>query len=346
MSPRQATVIVEYDGKDISADLAPFLKSVSYRDNLSGYADDVEIKLEDRKGLWTGEWFPERGATLDISVTLASWKRIGDTETVRLGAFEIDEISGSAPPSEVSIKAVSVPDGNTLRGTEKTRSWEKAELKTIAKDIADGAGLELVFDTEENPTPDRIEQTEESDLAFLLKLCGDHGLALKIHDKQLVIFDEIDYEKADTIATLVKPGTETDAADVIDKIISYSFKAGTRDIYKTCHVQYSDTESGETIEATFTDESKKNGKTLEVKEQVKTVAEAEKLAKKRLREKNCDEFTMTFDVLGNLDLFAGATVDVVGYGKFDGKYIVTTANHDIGSGYTTSLEMRRCLDGY
>ncbi len=346
MNPRQATVVIKYDGKDISADLAPFLKSVSYRDNLSGYADDVEIKLEDRKGLWTGEWFPERGATLDISVTLANWKRIGDTETVRLGAFEIDEISGSAPPSEVSIKAVSVPDGSTLRGTEKTRSWEKAELKTIAKDIADGSGLELVFDTEENPTPDRIEQTEESDLAFLLKLCGDHGLALKIHDKQLVIFDEIDYEKADAIATLAKPGTETDAADVIDKIISYSFKAGTRDIYKACHVQYSDTESGETIEATFTDESKKDGKTLEVKEQVKTVAEAEKLAKKRLREKNCDEFTMTFDVLGNLDLLAGATVDVVGYGKFDGKYIITIANHDIGSGYTTSLEMRRCLDGY
>ena len=346
MNPRQATVIIKYDGKDISADLAPFLKSVSYRDNLSGYADDVEIKLEDRKGLWTGEWFPERGATLDISVTLANWKRIGDTETVRLGTFEIDEISGSAPPSEVSIKAVSVPDGNTLRGTEKTCSWEKAELKTIAKDIADGAGLELVFDTEENPTPDRIEQTEESDLAFLLKLCGDHGLALKIHDKQLVIFDEIDYEKADAIATIAKPGTETDAADVIDKIISYSFKAGTRDIYKACHVQYSDTESGETIEATFTDESKKDGKTLEVKEQVKTVAEAEKLAKKRLREKNCDEFTMTFDVLGNLDLFAGATVAVTGYGKFDGKYIITTANHDIGSGYTTSLEMRRCLDGY
>ena len=349
MSPRQATVIIKYDGKDISADLAPFLKSVSYRDNLSGYADDIEIKLEDRKGLWIGEWFPDRGATLDISIVLSNWEIGGNVKIekiVRLGTFEIDEIFGSAPPSEVAIKAVSVPDGNTLRGTEKTRSWEKAELKTIAKDIADGAGLELVFDTEENPTPDRIEQTEESDLAFLLKLCGDHGLALKIHDGQLVIFDEIDYEAAEAVATIAKPGTETDAADVIDKIISYSFKVGTRDIYKACHVQYSDAESGETIEATFVDASKTEGKTLEVKEQVKTVAEAEKLAKKRLREKNCDEFTMTFDVLGNLDLLAGATVDVVGYGKFDGKYIITTANHDIGSGYTTSIEMRRCLDGY
>ncbi len=346
MNPRQATVTIKYDGKDISTDLAPFLKSVFYRDHLSGYADDVEIKLEDRKGLWAGEWFPERGATLDISVTLTNWKQIGDTETVRLGTFEIDEISGSAPPSEVSIKAVSVPDGNTLRGTEKTRAWEKAELNTIAKDIAEGAGLELVFDTEENPTPDRIEQTEESDLAFLLKLCADHGLALKIHDGQLVIFDETDYEKADAIATIAKPGTETGAENAVDKIISYGFRASTRDIYKACHVQYSDTESGETIEATFTDETKKDGKTLEVKEQVKTVAEAEKLAKKRLREKNCNEFTMTFDVLGNLDLLAGATVAVIGYGKFDGKYIITTANHEIGSGYTTSLEMRRCLDGY
>ncbi len=345
MKPRQIVPIVKYDGKDISADLRPYLKSLSYTDNLSGYADDIELKLEDRAGLWMASWFPDRGATLDISLQLTNWENsLSGTTVTRLGTFAIDTIEASAPPSEVSIKAVSVPDGNTLRGTERTRSWEKAELKTVAKDIADGAGLELVFDTEENPTPDRIEQTEESDLAFLLKLCGDHGLALKIHDGQLVIFDETDYEKKDAVATLAKPGSG--AADAIETIKSYRFHATTRDIYKACHVKYTETESGETIEATFTDEMKKEGKTLEVKEQVKTVAEAEKLAKKRLREKNSGEYTMSAELVGNVELLASACVHVTGFGAFDGKYIIVTASHDIGSGYTTSLELRRCLDGY
>ncbi len=111
-------------------------------------------------------------------------------------------------------------------------------------------------------------------------------------------------------------------------------------------MKYTDTESGETIEATFTDETKKEGKTLEVKEQVKTKAEAEKLAKKRLREKNNGEYTMSVTLLGNPELVAASCVNVTGFGAFDGKYIITTATHDIGGGYTTTLELRRCLDGY
>ena len=111
-------------------------------------------------------------------------------------------------------------------------------------------------------------------------------------------------------------------------------------------MKYTETESGETIEATFTDETKKEGKTLEVKEQVKTVAEAEKLAKKRLREKNSGEYTMSAELVGNIELLASTCVNVTGFGAFDGKYIIVTASHDIGSGYTTSLELRRCLDGY
>ncbi len=345
MKPRQIVPLVKYNGKDISADLRPYLKSLSYTDNLSGYADDIDIRLEDRTGLWMASWFPDRGAVLDISVRLTNWENsLSGTEEIRLGTFAIDSIEGSAPPSEISIKAVSVPDGNTLRGTERTRSWEKAELKTVAKDIADGAELTLVWDTEENPTPDRIEQTEESDLAFLLKLCGDHGLALKIHDGQLVIFDETDYEKKDAVATLARPGSG-EAGD-IPNIKGYRFHAVTRDIYKACHVKYTETESGDVIEATFTDETKKEGKTLEVKEQVKTVAEAEKLAKKRLREKNSAEYTLSVELMGNIGLLAASCVQVKGFGAFDGKYIIVTATHDIGSGFSTSLDLRRCLDGY
>ncbi len=350
MIPRQVRARVQYDNKDISSDLAPYLKSISYTDNMSGEADDFSMVLEDRKGLWRADWMPEKGAVLHVSLLSRGWGSLLEGEkTLALGSFAIDEIECSAPPSEVSIKGTSIPENNELRGVEKSRSWEKAELKTIAKDIAEGAGLTLVYDTEENPLLDRAEQTEESDLSFLMKLCTDQGLALKVYDKKVVIFDEVKYEEAAPAITIVRPSTIYARAEnmlYVTDMTGWRFQSKVREVYKACHVEYQDGETKEVIEATFTDPSKKEGKTLQVKEQVASIAEAERLAKKRLREKNKEEVTGSFDLVGRFEMLASVVVKVLGFGVFDGNYIITSAAHSLGSGYTTSIDVRRCLVGY
>lgn len=346
LDARRCLVIVTYNGKDISADLQQYLKSVSYTDNMSGEADDLQLTLEDRQGLWQASWMPEKGATLDVSVKVID---AGTEQVVRFGLFEIDEITSSGMPSEVCIKAVSVPDNNNLRGVERTRSWEKAELKSIANDIAGGAGLELLYDAKDyNPTIDRAEQSEQSDLSFLYKLCADHGLALKICNNQLVIFDEVDYEAADAVAQLLKPGNiAADGAKTIKYLKRYSLSSKVRDVYKACHVKYQEGKDKQKIEATFTAPDKTDGKTLEVNEQVSSIADAERLAKKRLREKNSTEISGSFDIIGCPELAAAAVIQLSGFGVFDGKYILTQVRHEIGSGgYTTGVDMRRCLNGY
>ena len=68
--------------------------------------------------------------------------------------------------------------------------------------------------------------------------------------------------------------------------------------------------------------------------------------REKLREKNCQEWTGNFTVVGNLNLVAAITIKLLGFGKYDGKYIITRASHSIGSGYQTSIEVRRCLNGY
>lgn len=45
-------------------------------------------------------------------------------------------------------------------------------------------------------------------------------------------------------------------------------------------------------------------------------------------------------------LCAGEVVELIGFGLFAGKYLVTQVKHDIGNGFTTSIEIRRCLNGY
>ena len=349
MEARRISVIIKYNNKDISVDISKYLKIISYTDNLSGEADDLQITLEDKAGLWQSTWIPEKGALLDVMLQQKYWQTLSALpQSLRLGLFEIDEITSSGYPSEVQIKAVSVPDNNTLRGTERSRSWEKAKLQVIANDIASAAGMSLFWDTEENPVLDRVEQTEQSDLSFLYAICKDKGLALKISDKKIIIFDEAKYEAEKAKITIVKPGNVYKKESGMKYLFvgtGYSLRTKIRDIYAACRVSYQQGSSKSNIEATYTAAGKK-GKTLQVNEQVESVAEALNLAKKRLREKNKDEVTGSLNMLGNFVLLSGVTVNLLGFGAFDDKYLITRASHDIGSGYTTNIDVRRCLNGY
>ena len=140
MEPRTSSIKILYNNKDISTDISKYIKSINYTDNLSGEADDLQITLEDRQGLWQSAWMPEKGATLEVSIITSRWNNLeSQNDTLRLGYFEIDEITSSEPPREVQIKSVSIPDNSGLRGEERSRSWEKTKLYTIASDIATDA---------------------------------------------------------------------------------------------------------------------------------------------------------------------------------------------------------------
>lgn len=349
------TAKILYNNVDISNDLSVYLKDINYTDVLSGAADDLNITLEDREHLWQGDWFPEKGAILAVTLESQYWNHEYELpKSFYLGRFEIDEIECSHPPSEVKIKAIAVPDNTTLRGVDRSRSWEKVKLKTIAKDIAKNAEMELFYEAEEDPTLDRVEQTEQSDLSFLQKLCEDNGMALKVTDKKIVIFDEKKYEaEAEKFIFLCQregaSGAEKQSSEELpikDELISYNFRSSVRDVYRACRVVYQKSNSKEKLSYLFEDPQKKIGKILVVSQQVDSIAEAQRLAKKELRNKNKEEVIGNFTLRGDFDLSAGLTAKVMGFGCFDGKYIITKVVHDIGNGYRCTVDVRRCIDGY
>nr|DAE59506.1 MAG TPA: tail protein [Caudoviricetes sp.] len=337
MKARYAAVNCLYNGKDISADLAAFMKSFSVREVLSGEADSAEITLEDREELWQGDWMPDRGALLDVKMSVGNWEAPGDFRTLPLGKFEVDEITNTGPPNEAKIRLVSIPNASNLRSVEKTRAWEKTKLSQIIKDIADGAEMESYYDAEEDPIQERAEQSEETDLSFLQKLCKDAGLALKITDKKIVVFDISKYEQADPVMQITK-GQQS--------VLSFECRTTIHDIYKACHVKYKHAQQDEMIDYTFTDPKRKEGQILQVNEKVDSLEEAEKLAKKKLHEKNLEEVAVSLTMVGNFALLASNTVQLVGWHTYDGKYLIMRSTHDIGNGYTTKIELRRVIDGY
>lgn len=346
---RQASLYLEYEGKDISANISSSFLSFSYTDNVSGNADEIQLRLEDVKELWKDLLYPAKGSTIKASIIVENWDYEGFAESLSCGVFEIDEIQLSGPPDVAEIKAISIPVSSNLRGEKKTRAWEMINLAKIAGEIAAKSNLKLIFDCND-VNYDRVEQIRQNDLEFLFKLCKDAGLMVKIADKKLIVFDEEKYESKDIVRIIKK--SETD-------LLSYSFSTNSRDVYKNVEINYQDPETGEKIKTNYTpSNAPKVGQTLKINESTnfaklkktpkgtKTMAAAQK-AKNLLREKNKNEYKANIRLMGDVKLNAGSTIYINGFGYFDGKYYIETAVHSIdSSGYVTEIEIRKVLEGY
>lgn len=338
MIARHARVKIQYDTSDISESLAPFLKTFSFSDAATDEADDISITLEDRDELWESEWFPSKGSMLTVSIILSGWGAVEEME-IPLGKFEIDEIEVSGLPHECQIKAVSVPNNNSLRGICRNKAWENIKLSAIATEIASNAGLDTYLNIKDDSEIERVEQKEESDLALMKRLANEKSCGVRVSDTQLDVYYIPDLDAADPVAAIAKTGGH---------VVSYRFRTKTRDTYKGAHVRYENTKDGVLVEYTFNDPDKADGKILEIHNQVKDVAEAEKLAKSQLRDKNKDEVTGSISLTpSDTVLLAGVTVTLAGFHAFDGKYLVEKTSHQINnSGYSCSIDVRRCLNGY
>lgn len=314
---------------DVTRNLFPYLLSVSYVDNLSGKADDLTVELMDKEKLFIGDWMPTLSDTLEVSLT----KYDGATKvgTLDLGVFEIDEVEASFPPSTFKIKAVSVSQNSALRQRDESRAWENVKLSEIAKDIANAAGVELFYKADDDPTISRAEQQEQSRLAFLEKLCKDNFLALKVSDGQLIIFDEKELDKQEPVMSLYRH----------QDVINFNARYTIQEIYGRCDVVYHHGGKDELLQGSF--ESGASGKVLKVNKKVDDKASAERLARNYLREKNKEGVKVNLTTVGNFNLVAGNVVKLSGFGKFDFNYVIEKATHTLSDGYTTQVELRRCL---
>ena len=131
-----------------------------------------------------------------------------------------------------------------------------------------------------------------------------------------------------------------------DAIKNFNATATISKIYKKCEVNYKHGKKSEEIGGEYEDSSKKSGLTLKVNQKVETQAEAEKLAKKKLREKNKEEIKITMTLVGRFIYLSGNVIELKGHGFYDGNYLIEKSNHKIGNGYEVSIDLRKCLKGY
>lgn len=308
--------------------------------NVYGWVDASQIEGGAAEVQEEPESSGTKGAEMSAVIVQKNWESDGKDRVLDCGLFEIDSMDASGPPAQVTIKATSLPYSSTVRIEKKTRAWENIKLSAIANEIARKNRMECMFLSSYDPLYTRREQVQTSDIVFLQKLCGNAGISLKVSANIIVLFDAAAYESKAAVCT-IKRGS----ADVI----SYRFGTSTNDTkYKDCHVSYTDPQTKQTIEYTYTPrDAPEDGQTLEINEKVNNREEARQLAMKRLRQKNKAEYSAEFTLTGDTRIVAGVTVTVAGWGIFDGKYILETATHSVtGSGYTLQVKLRRVLEGY
>ncbi|MGG1599316.1 phage late control D family protein [Paenibacillus naphthalenovorans] len=339
MLARRANVSVEYAGVDITSEVQADLLSFSYTDNASGDADSISLTLKDERKKWANDWFPEKGDVVTPAIRTTNWRREGDRQELPCGRFFVDEPEYSGHPSVLTIGAISAPLNSNFSSTQRSRTWRNISLSSIARDISSRYGLELQFIGKNNPRYSTIEQTETPDAAYLSELCEKDGLALKVTDQKIVIFDEREFERRDSVATI---------REWSDIVLRYTFRTSlSNTAYAGVNVKYYDAALGRTIEYQFTirDPGGKD-KIFQLNSKVRTGEEAHRLARRTLRNLNKKEWVGTLGVVGKVNLLGGSCVDLEGFGRFSGKYYIQSATHTVGGGYTTDIEVRKVLEGY
>lgn len=327
---RWAEVVIYYEGVNISRDIAPYLLNFTYTDNAKDKADDISFSLEDRERLWVNDWFPTKGDKIKASIVVHDWEAVNKTQSLPCGTFEVDQIDCSGPPNQVTIKAISTLVSKPMRQEKHTKAWENVKLSTIAGDIAGKNGLSLFWDCKDDPSFERRDQGETSDLEFFSGLAHDYGIAVKVTDTQLVCYGEEEYEKH-------APVGEFSFGD--KKLISWSFSSKAAGTYKAAKLQYHDPVKDETFDVEENDDAEGTGRTLEINQKADTIADAKKIAKEKLRKANKKEITGNLTLMGDLRFVGGSNVKISGFGAFDGEYVIEKATHSISGSYTTKLDL-------
>lgn len=327
VSPSRPRFVLVYKGIDISSEIWPHLISCTYTDHVHGQADEIEVAVQDKDGLWRGGWCPEHG---DV-VTLALGYEGGIM--VPAGEFEIDEPEAhiGRDGDTLSFRGVSAPITKAMR-TKKTRAFEHQSLKQIAQKVAGEHGLALIG-TPPDMMFERVTQRRERDLEFLSRMADQYGAYFAVKGGKRCVFVKREEVHRRAPVRVV----ETSSAG----FKSASLKRQSHKTYSKSKVSHFEGQQKKNIEASHQDSKVRNGDTLRIDDRVENEGQAKARAKAELERENLKRQTATLDFEGDPLLLAGNMVELGGsFGSWAGRYVINTARHHISrDGYDTSIEL-------
>ena len=250
---RSIRVIVIFNKVDISDEIAHSISSLNYTDNSKNAIDDLEIELENLDYRWLKEWYPDENAQLLVGI---HEELENETNFLDLGTFYVDE--PTFEDHKLTLKCLALPLDQNIRDQKNSVAWESITLKELVARIANKHEMNAEIYAE-NVFFERLDQNQETDLAFINRVVKEIGLNMKVSDDKIIIFDDEEMEKNDTIEVF----------NIKDyRIRSFSLKKKNKEIYDKVEVSYYDPDKKKVVKEIITKEEldKRNQVTTEEKE--------------------------------------------------------------------------------
>lgn len=331
VSPR---VEIEYNGRDITADLSPYLTRFSFVDRLNGEADSVDIELAETHhslSRWLGGWYPDKAMEV-----VARFGYAHAPLTVA-GRFEVDEVAVESPPMCIRIRALATGISKSVR-TRQGRAYENTTLPAVADQVAKRLGAKRKGKIEAVKL-DRVTQYQESDWQFIVRLLREYGYQAKLTDNNKTLAVARLADLAEGAVRVLTPGD----------LSSWSYRDRITDVPAKSEVAHHDPKTGKLVVYKMEGGQLVAGNTVTAKDadkkvvRAKTPEQAKAKAQAMQERHEADKTSLECTLPGDPALIAGAAVDVQGLSRLDGRYVILEARHeiDVGGGYVTSLAMKR-----
>lgn len=329
MNARRTSVDIVYNGVNVTAQISPYVTDFTYTDPASGEADSLDISIHDREKLWMTDWFPAIKDKLSAVIHMIDSEAVG--KKLDCGMFILDKFSFHGWPTAGTLSCVSVPADTGFRETKRTKNWEDVTIQEIGKEVAERAGVSLVWDVESEPfIINSIEQSEQTDCEFFMNLCDTYGLAIKVYSNKIVVYDREIYKEKDVAGIIAA-----------DDMITWSVSVTMPNTYTGGEYTYTDPLTEEEIKVTVGSSER----SLKLSGKADSSADAERKLIAAVNIANHGSIKLSVTIMGNASYVASQCVEVADIGKLSGKYYIDSITHRIGgSGYEMDMDMSLVVD--
>ena len=343
---------ITIEGKDVTTVMDARLMSLTLTDNRGFEADQLDIELDDADGQLQ---LPRRGVQLKLAL---GWQ--GDP-LISKGSYTVDEIEHTGAPDKLVLRARSADFRETLN-TRREKSWHKTTVGDMVKEIAARHKLDPALGEDmAKMAIDHLDQTNESDASFLMRLARQCGALACVKNGKLLFIRQGQGRTASGKSLPVITLTRS-AGD------SHRFTLADRDAYTGVIASWLHTREPAKKETTKVKrrrkstakkkepEAKQGDYLIGTDENVLVLSRtyanrsnAERAAKMQWERLQRGVATFSIQLArGRADLYTEMPVRVRGFKKqVDGSsWVITTLTHSLSSdgGFTTSLELEVKID--
>ncbi len=323
---RRTKVVIKWAGKDVSADLAPYLRELTFIDTAEkGAKDELQISLFNKDSRFFDSWYPTSGDILEASLIYFD----GIWHSFPLGKFTLDRLDFKFSPQIINIRALSfISIKRDVLKQKRSKAWENISLKDVVLKIANMSGLKPIVKCPDVFFP-RIDIRQESFEQILKRLAKEYNCKFNIKGENLIFSNDL-YPMSYTIN--LKANDDIEDGSLIVKI---------RDQVKAVKMDYYDPKLKKTITYTAGDASAIGDTVKKIYGIARSEKEAREKCEKELKRINSETIEGDLTIIGR-PISAGTTITISGIGKLSGEYQVLRAVHTVSpsSGWSVRLSIK------